>query len=152
MYSKQPLLGRFRLLRHGPDWWFLRGGPPLKLSIHNLMVLMVEPPPMYHMSHWYWANFLTWTRTWEPGPKYSMSHRYWVNFWVHKRVRVPEYGSRLPITGPILGTYLGPGSRVRVQVPKYGSRFPSTGPIDKKLAQYPWDIRYFHNHPILIYS
>ena len=22
----------------------------------------------YRMSHQYWANFLTWTRTWEPGP------------------------------------------------------------------------------------
>ena len=22
----------------------------------------------YRMSHRYWANFLTWTRTWEPGP------------------------------------------------------------------------------------
>ena len=58
---------------------------------------------------------------------YRMSHQYWANFWVHKRVRVPKYGSRFPSTGPILGIYLGPGSRVRVQVPKYGSRFPSTG-------------------------
>ena len=55
-----------------------------------------------------------------------MSHRYWAIFWVHKRVRVPEYGSRFPSTGPILGIYLGPGSRVRVQVPEYRSRFPST--------------------------
>ena len=52
--------------------------------------------------------------------KYRMSHRYWANFWVHKRVRVPKYGSRFPSTGPILGIYLGPGSRVRVQVPEYG--------------------------------
>ena len=44
--------------------------------------------------------------------------------WVHKQVwvkfKVPEYGSRFPSTGPILGIYLGPGSRVRVQVPEYG--------------------------------
>jgi hypothetical protein len=50
--------------------------------------------------------------------------------WVHKRVRVnfkvPEYGSRFPSTGPLLGFYLGPGSRVRVQVPEYVPRFPST--------------------------
>ena len=36
------------------------------------------------------------------------SHWYWANFWIHKQVRVPEYGShtrdlfrfRLPSTGP----------------------------------------------------
>ena len=61
-----------------------------------------------------------------------MSHPYWANFWVHKRVRVPKYGSRFPSTGPILGIYLGPGSRVRVQVPEYGNG----------LAQYQWLIRY----------
>jgi hypothetical protein len=55
---------------------------------------------------------------------YRMSHRYWADFWV----RVPKYGSRFPSTGPILGIYLGPGSRVQVQVPEYRSRFPSTGP------------------------
>ena len=54
-----------------------------------------------------------------------MSHRYWANFWVHKQVQVPKYGSRFPSTGPILGIYIGPGSRVRFQIPKYGSRFPS---------------------------
>ena len=40
--------------------------------------------------------------------------------------------SKFPSTGPILGIYLGPGSRVRVQVSKYGFW----------LAQYQWDIRY----------
>ena len=42
--------------------------------------------------------------------------------WIHKRVRVrvPEYGSRFPSTGPLLVFYLGPGSRVRIQVPEYG--------------------------------
>ena len=38
---------------------------------------------------------------------------------------IPEYGSRLPSTDPLLEIYLGPGSIVWVQVPGYGSRIPS---------------------------
>ena len=63
---------------------------------------------------------------------YRMSHQYWANFWLHKRVRVPKYGSRFPSTGPILWIYSGPGSWVRVQVPEYRNG----------LAQYRWLIRY----------
>ena len=37
---------------------------------------------------------------------------------------INKYG--FPSTGPILGIYLGPVSRVRVQVRKYEPRFPST--------------------------
>ena len=51
--------------------------------------------------------------------------------WV--QVQVTKRASRFPSTGPILGIYSGPGSRVWVQVPKYRSRF-------SQLAQYFFDI------------
>ena len=35
------------------------------------------------------------------------------------KFKVPEYGIRFPSTVPILGIYLGTGSRVQVQVPEY---------------------------------
>ena len=35
------------------------------------------------------------------------------------KVKVPEYRSRFPSTGPLVVFYLGPGSRVQVQVPEY---------------------------------
>ena len=35
------------------------------------------------------------------------------------KLNVPEYRSRFPSTGLLLGIYLGPGYRVQVQVPEY---------------------------------
>ena len=35
------------------------------------------------------------------------------------RLKVPEYGSRFPSTGLLLGICLGPGSQVQIQVPEY---------------------------------
>ena len=51
------------------------------------------------MSHWYWANFLT------------------SYLWLEPIFLGPD---SISMTGPLLGIYLGPGSRVRIQVPKYG--------------------------------
>ena len=61
---------------------------------------------------------------------------YW-GTWVWVKFKVPKYGSRFLIMGPLLGFYLGAGSQVQVQVPKYGSRFPSTGPGSQVQVQVP---------------